>query len=236
MSEERPPNDDVGEVLPGEPARRVEPAPPPHEAEPPPGATQILVIRHGQSEWNALGRGHGWGDPPLSPLGERQAKRAVDALRDRGLEPGVTASDLVRARRTAELVAGELDLGPVSTTPDLREHDIGDWDGKTWDEIERDWPGAKAAWVAEEIDRPPNGETRADFHARVDRAARAVAAEGAGRRLVVAHGGVVRALEHLAGIEPTAIQFLSGRWFSYQDGRLRAGDPFSATPAEGEDF
>jgi probable phosphoglycerate mutase len=228
---------DPGERLTGTPARRDEPPRPPQEAEAPPGATQLLVIRHGQSEWNALGRGHGWGDPPLSRLGEAQARAAVAALATQDLTPGVLASDLVRARRTAELVAGPLGLGPIDTNPDLREHDIGEWDGKTWEEIERDWPGAKDAWVAERIDTPPGGEPRAAFHERVERAVRKLAAERpGGRHLVVAHGGVVRSLERLAGIEPTPIEFLSGRWFSLDDGRLAGGDRFWATPPEGEDF
>jgi probable phosphoglycerate mutase len=227
---------DVGELLTGTPARRVQPRQPPEESDAPPGA-QVLVIRHGQSEWNALGRGHGWGDPPLSPLGEQQARDAVAALASQHLDPGVLASDLARATRTAELVAAPLGLGPVRTTADLREHDIGDWDGRTWDEIEATWPGVKAAWVAEEIETPPGGESRAAFHRRVDQAVRAAVAAGLRRRqLIVAHGGVVRALERLAGIDPTPIEFLSGRWFSIQDGQLRAGDRFWATRPAGVDF
>jgi broad specificity phosphatase PhoE len=207
------------------------------EAQAPPGDTQILVIRHGQSLWNALGRGHGWGNPPLSRMGEAQARSAVARLATQDLTPGVVASDLIRARRTAELVAEPLGLEPVDTTADLREHDIGEWDGKTWEEIERGWPGAKDAWVAERIDTPPGGESRSAFHERVECALRKVAAgRPGGRHLIVAHGGVVRALERLAGIEPTAIEFLSGRWFSFDDGRLRAGDRFWATRPEGEDF
>jgi broad specificity phosphatase PhoE len=228
---------DPGEALTGTPARRGEPARPPGEAQAPPGPVQLLVVRHGQSEWNALGRGHGWGDPPLSELGEDQARGAVAALATQELEPGVVASDLARARRTAELVAGPLGLEPVRTTADLREHDIGEWDGRTWEEIEREWPGAKAEWVAERIDTPPGGESRAAFHQRVERALRqAVEGRPPGRFLIVAHGGVVRALERLAGIEPTPIEFLSGRWFSLDNGQLRAGDSFQATRQRGEDF
>jgi broad specificity phosphatase PhoE len=228
---------DPGEALTGTPARRAEPLRPPDQAEPPPGAMQLLVIRHGQSEWNALGRGHGWGDPPLSSLGEAQARAAVAGLAAQDLTPGVIASDLARAARTAELVAEPLRLGPVQTTADLREHDVGEWDGMTWDEIEQDWPGAKAAWVAERIDTPPGGESRSAFHERVERAVREAAmGRPGGRYLIVAHGGVVRALERLAEIEPTPIEFLSGRWFSFDDGRLRAGDRFWATRPEGADF
>jgi probable phosphoglycerate mutase len=228
---------DPGEALTGTPARRAEPAPPPDRAEAPPGTTQILVIRHGQSEWNALGRGHGWGDPPLSDLGEAQARGAVANLASQGLVPGMVASDLARATRTAELVAEPLGLGPVQTTAGLREHDIGEWDGKTWEEIEREWPDAKAEWVAERIDTPPGGESRSAFYQRVEQAVReAAAGRPPGRYLIVAHGGVVRALERLAGLEPTPIEFLSGRWFSFDDGRLRAGDRFWATKPQGEDF
>lgn len=200
-------------------------------------ATHLLVIRHGQSEWNAAGRGHGWGDPPLSALGREQAQSAVAALSRQGLEPGVVSSDLVRARHTARVLADALDLGPVEVTPDLREHNIGEWDGLTWDEIERTWPGVKARWVSEELDQAPGGEHRADFHARVRRAIDRVARERPGaRRLVVAHGGVVRALEDLAATQRHAIDFLSGRWFIWHRGELRAGEPFLAVQPTGRDF
>jgi glucosyl-3-phosphoglycerate phosphatase len=201
------------------------------------GLVELLVIRHGQSEWNALGRGHGWGDPPLSALGESQAAAAVPALARAGLQPGVAASDLRRARRTAELVAGPLGLDPVTTVAELREHDIGEWDGRTWAEIEADRPGAMAAWVAEQIEQPPGGETRTAFHERVLAGITRVAGDrSGGRTLVVAHGGVVRACERLAGVEPHPIDFLSGRWFAFRDGRLKALDAFQAEPPSGRDF
>jgi glucosyl-3-phosphoglycerate phosphatase len=199
--------------------------------------THLLVIRHGQSEWNALGRGHGWGDAPLSQLGREQAQAAVDALSRQKLQPGVVASDLQRAVHTARIIAEALELHPVTTDRDLREHNIGEWDGLTWDEIEQRWPGSKGRWVREEMDRAPGGESRADFHARVGRAIRRAARDQPGtRRLVVAHGGVVRALEALAGVERHAIAFLSGRWFTWADGALHAGDTFLAAQPVGHDF
>ena len=202
-----------------------------------PSTLELLVIRHGQSQWNALGRGHGWGDPPLSELGETQARAAAAVVAQQGLDPGVVASDLRRARRTAELVAASAGIGPVTTMPELREHNIGAWDGRTWDEIEADWPGAKAAWVAEEIEQPPDGESRKDFHDRVWRAITAIAEQrGRGRVLVVAHGGVVRALEHMGGAQPHPIAFLSGRWFAWVGGRLRAGAVFVPQEPVGRDF
>lgn len=202
-----------------------------------PIVVELLVIRHGQSQWNALGRGHGWGDPPLSRLGEAQAAAAAPALARQRLDAGVVASDLRRARRTAELVAAPLGLGPVTTMAELREHHIGDWDGRTWEEIEVDWPGAKDAWIAEEIERPPGGESSDEFHARVWRAISAIVRlRQRGRVLVVAHGGVVRALERMGGERPRPVAFLSGRWFEWRGGRLRAGSGFRAEAPSGRDF
>ena len=201
------------------------------------GSVELLVIRHGQSEWNALGRGHGWGDPPLSPLGEQQAVAAVPALARQRLDAQVVSSDLRRARRTAELVAEPLGIGPVTTMAGLREHNIGDWDGPTSDEIEVNWPGAKAAWVAEEVDQPPGGESRDQFHARLWQALTDIVRDRQGQRvLVVAHGGVVRALERMGGAKPHPIAFLSGRWFSWTDGRLQAGREFMAEEPTGRDL
>jgi broad specificity phosphatase PhoE len=201
------------------------------------GSVELLVIRHGQSEWNALGRGHGWGDPPLSPLGEQQAVAAVPALARQRLDAQVVASDLRRARRTAELVAEPLGIGPLTTMAGLREHNIGDWDGRTWDEIEVNWPGAKAAWVAEEIDQPPGGESRDQFHARLWQALTDIVRDRQGQRvLVVAHGGVVRALERIGGAKPHPIAFLSGRWFVWNQGDLQAGREFMAEEPTGRDF
>src|SRR5688572_19392365 len=88
---------------------------------------RLLLLRHGQSTWNADGRWQGQADPPLSPLGEEQARDAA-----RRLAPGqfsrVLASDLRRARQTAEILADALRL-PVEVDPDLREIDVGDWQG-----------------------------------------------------------------------------------------------------------
>src|SRR5213078_4235821 len=75
-----------------------------------PPVTSLLLVRHGQSEWNADGRWQGQADPPLSALGEQQAVAATNRLD--GVH-AVWASDLVRARRTAELMAGELGVDVV---------------------------------------------------------------------------------------------------------------------------
>ena len=87
----------------------------------------VLIVRHGQSTWNALGRWQGHADPPLSEFGERQAEAAATHLH---LEfDAVVASDLQRAYRTAELATGERD--DVTRCVEFRERNAGEWEGLT---------------------------------------------------------------------------------------------------------
>ncbi len=186
----------------------------------------MLLIRHGQSTWNAVGRWQGWADPPLSALGEAQAAEAAERLAGKGLRAAV-ASDLVRARRTAEIIAGALDLGPVAIEPDLRERNVGRWSGLTRVEIQARWPEELAAWAAGRIEATPGGEHELAFTTRVLRAAtRLVVSDGAeGDVLVVSHGGVARALDRALGVACPPVGNLGGRWYeSDGNGSLRAGD------------
>ena len=171
---------------------------------------RLLLIRHGQSAWNAQGRWQGWADPPLSETGEAQARDAADRLRDEGLT-AVVSSDLERARRTAELIAEELDLPLLDSVPDLRERDIGDWSGLTTVEIEQGWPGWLALWRAGELERPPNGEAHHELAARVIGALERLA-ELDGCILVVAHGGVIHLVQDRLGVGGNRVGNLCGRW------------------------
>ena len=118
----------------------------------------MLVLRHGQSEWNASGRWQGQADIELTDLGYEQARRAADKL---GQFAAVASSDLQRARVTATIIAESLGLGLLDPDPRLRETDVGEWQGLTHDEIERDWPGHLAAHL-----RPPTFETDASIVTR----------------------------------------------------------------------
>jgi probable phosphoglycerate mutase len=190
---------------------------------------RILLVRHGESEWNSVGRWQGQADSPLSDLGRRQAKAATRAL---GPVDMVACSDLQRARVTAEIIASELGIGPVVVDPDLRERDAGEWSGLTRAEIHEQWPGYlpddpmyRSATPPTEAKRPPGWEP--EDHLR-DRALRAVdrmaALVGDGDVLAVTHGGLIYALEtHLD--EPWhRIPNLGGRWFEAVDGRLELGE------------
>ncbi|MGH9106756.1 MAG: histidine phosphatase family protein [Acidimicrobiales bacterium] len=161
----------------------------------------LLVLRHAQSVWNAAGRWQGWTDAPLSPLGAEQARKAGRALASLGTSPDrVASSDLARARQTAELLAAELGYeGPFVVDPDLREQELGQWNGLTREEIEARWPGQIEARGAGRLDRVPGGETRRAFF---ERAMGALGRLGAGGDdvLAVTHGGVVMALERALGI------------------------------------
>src|SRR3954465_8515375 len=94
--------------------------------------TRVLMVRHGQSTWNALGRWQGQADPPLSDLGRDQARAAARAL---GAMDAVFAPDLHRATETAHIIATDLGIGPVLIDERLRERDAGEWSGLTRDEI-----------------------------------------------------------------------------------------------------
>jgi broad specificity phosphatase PhoE len=89
--------------------------------------TTLLLVRHGETDWNAEGRLQGHTDMPLNDLGRRQARALADELAGDGIE-AVYSSDLARASETAEIVAERLGL-PVGLDPDLREKDWGTWEG-----------------------------------------------------------------------------------------------------------
>ncbi|MGI8777598.1 MAG: histidine phosphatase family protein [Acidimicrobiales bacterium] len=190
-------------------------------------ATRVLLLRHGQSTWNAQGRWQGWSDPPLSELGRAQAAEAAGHLARFGLT-SLTASDLDRARTTASIVADPLGLAPVAIDADLREYHVGDWEGLTRPEIELRWPDHLDAWRNGRLAATPGGETRVAFLVRVTAGlARIGASDDAGQcALVITHGGVIRAVEQLAGGERSAvIDNLAGRWFTLDGGdELRAGE------------
>jgi len=171
---------------------------------------RLLLVRHGESTWNALGRWQGWADPPLSDLGRAQAEAAAPAAAP---VDAVVSSDLQRARETAELMAAILDVGAdhLHVEPDLRERDVGDFTGLTRAEIEERWPGVLSHGNASIARDPRFGETVEALATRVDAALARLAAAFAGQRvLVVTHGGVVRNLERSFGSEPHPLPNLGG--------------------------
>jgi broad specificity phosphatase PhoE len=196
----------------------------------------MLIVRHGESEWNRAGRWQGWEDIALTPAGEAQARARGAALHAAGLRfVGVHTSDLVRAARTAQLLAEALGASGAHREPALRERFGGDWQGRTGREIDTQWPGARAAWRRGDLAGPPGGETDPQVLARVDGAlARIDTTNPPGPVLVVTHHGVVRLLSNRAGVAVTElIPNLGGRWFDW-DGALRAGEALPVLDAPPE--
>jgi broad specificity phosphatase PhoE len=186
--------------------------------------SRLLLLRHGQSEWNAQGRWQGWADPPLSPLGRRQAVEAGRRLHYEGFT-AVAASDLERARRTAELAASTLGLpGDVLIEAALREFDVGFWSGLTRAQIETGWPVEFSDWRAGRRDRAPGGEVRSAFSARLVAGVKRVASTFAGQTvLVISHGGAIGTLERFLGVKPERPAHLGGRWVEATGSTLTAG-------------
>lgn len=178
--------------------------------------TRLLLIRHAESVWNAERRWQGRADPPLSVTGRRDAKRASAALQ--GLVDAVYASPQLRARETAALLTGGID---IHVDDDLREIDIGEFTGLTTDEVNERYADELAAYRSGEADSVPGGETRGAMFQRVMAALDRIAASPHERVLVVTHGGAISTLERHFDIHPgEGAGNLSGRWFEH-DGVLR---------------
>jgi probable phosphoglycerate mutase len=179
--------------------------------------TRILLMRHGQSEWNATGRWQGQADPPLSDLGRRQAREAARAI---GAVDAVWSSDLQRAVETAAIISADIGVGPVVLDPDLRERDAGEYSGLTRAEIEERFPGYLA-----DHRRPPGWEPDEHLLARALRVVHEIAATvPGGDVLAVTHGGLVYTLEAHLGASHARLANTEGRWIAVDRERLRLGD------------
>jgi broad specificity phosphatase PhoE len=186
-------------------------------------STRILLVRHGESEWNASGRWQGWAESSLSELGRRQAFEAASAV---GAVDAIVASDLERAVQTALIVSESIGVGPVVTEPGLRERNVGDWTGLTRDEIEERWPGDLDRWRRGELLEPPGGERNDEILERVEAALRRVGSTfDGGEVLAVSHGGVMRLLEREHGVDqPPVFANLAGLVVDIHGDRIDVGD------------
>lgn len=179
--------------------------------------TSLLLVRHGQSEWNADGRWQGQENPPLTDLGREQARTAAAAV---GAVDAIYASPLDRATTTAMIIAEQLGIGPVVMSAGLMERHAGEWQGLTRDEIEQQYPGYLSAGT-----RPPNWEDDDEVEARVLASLDEIAAtHPGGHVLAVAHAGVIFAVERVIGAEWERLANLGGRWLEHGDGRWTIGE------------
>lgn len=171
--------------------------------------TTLLLARHGETDWNAQGRLQGHTDTLLNDFGRRQARALAEDLAGEEID-AVYASDLARARETAEIIGGRIGL-PVELLVDLREKDWGTWEGLTSTERE----------LVEFA-----GETTEAHRARMLRALRTISERHPeGRVLVVTHGGSVRRVQAAAMGMALPVVENCGVWLvAYEDGAFRAID------------
>lgn len=168
-----------------------------------PAATELILIRHGETDWNRARRFQGHQDVALNEEGLRQAHGAARRLAQRRAEYGLISapgqpaavmytSDLARCRQTAEPVAAALGL-PVLVEPRLRERSFGVLEGLSVDELRRDHAQAFERWLAREPDFAVEGaESLRVFAQRVRSVIDDLVSRHAGRTLVlVTHGGVL---------------------------------------------
>jgi broad specificity phosphatase PhoE len=147
----------------------------------------IVLVRHGETDWNLERRWQGHADPELNDTGRAQAEAVARSLAAKPFD-ALYSSDLVRARETAEIIGRELGL-PIRLDARMREVDVGEWSGLTMPEIEQRYPeGLRrrreggTGWE--------HGESYSAMGDRVVAALRAIAeAHPGGRVLVVTHGG-----------------------------------------------
>ena len=177
---------------------------------------RLVLIRHGQTQWNREGRWQGQADPPLNALGRRQARRAALALRGACLDH-LYSSDLRRAVETAHIIGAELGLAAI---PDarLREIDLGRWQGMLSADIQTQYPEEFRCWHESPLaTRPPDGEDLHTLAARVLEAISEIALRHPGRRVgIVAHElPIAVVMAHVRGVDLAQLRDLipgTGVW------------------------
>jgi broad specificity phosphatase PhoE len=162
---------------------------------------RLILIRHGETDWNATHRWQGFTGPPLNDQGVKQARALAAKLAATPLD-AVYSSDAIRAVQTAEIIAHPRGL-PVRQDVRLREVNFGEWEGLTRDEINGRYAGAFRRWEECKLAAPTGGETDPDMADRVIEALAEIAASHPNERiLVVTSGGPMRAVQaHALGVD-----------------------------------
>lgn len=169
-------------------------------------ATELVLVRHGETAWNRARRIQGHIDIELNDVGHRQARRAGRRL---ATEPiaAIISSDLLRARQTADAIAQACRL-PIEIDARLRERAFGAFEGRGHAELQRDCAADYARWRSREPDfaLPGGGESLAGFQQRVEQVLHEITERHAGARVVVVtHGGVLDAAYRIgSGLAITA--------------------------------
>jgi len=168
------------------------------------GTTILFVVRHGETEWNLLGRQQGHLDSPLTELGIRQAQALTEGLAAKGIE-AIYSSDLGRATQTAEVIAARIGL-TVASERRLRERHLGEMQGLTMTAYRDQNPDEFSRFESRSPEyRFPGGESaRQQYERCVGCCLELASRHTGGKVLVVTHGGVLSSLlRHALGIPLT---------------------------------
>jgi probable phosphoglycerate mutase len=190
--------------------------------------SRLILVRHGETEWNREGRIQGYrADSPLTANGQAQARRLAERLAGEGLL-ALYCSDAGRARQTAAPIAAALGVRIVYDAA-LRERSYGEFEGWTYADLEREQPEAYRKFRSRDPGyAPPGGESGSQFRDRIVATLERIAGTaGAERAAVITHGGVLGvAYRHIVGQSPESgreytlhnasinrIAYSGGRWF-----------------------
>lgn len=159
----------------------------------------FYLVRHGQTDWNKDGKIQGTTDIPLNEAGRCQAEQLANKLKEKNKSvifsktkiDAIYTSPLQRAFETADILAKKEHL-PLRRLFELKERDFGDWEGKTWQQVEKEHTDEFHLWRDQPmIGMPSGGESRGSCEARSARAITKILAETAGDAVIVAHGGII---------------------------------------------
>ena len=197
--------------------------------------THLYLIRHARTAWNLEERNQGWADIPLDAVGQQQARLLAERLSSTHFD-AIYSSPLLRSRQTAEVLAAAHGL-EVRLDGRLRERDLGQWTGLTFDDARLGWPERfEGDW---RLHGPPGGEGQASLVARADAALDdCLAAYPEGTLAVVSHGGILSAyLGHVLGIpieRPASFSFQNAAFARVSIQAASGSDPMVRLLSLGE--
>jgi broad specificity phosphatase PhoE len=170
---------------------------------------RLVLIRHGETDWNVEGRYQGQADPPLNEKGLEQARQLVEELEESGLEV-LYSSPLQRARQTADILADHIEI-PLHIEPRLMEIHQGEWQTRLRSEIENLYPVLFSRWETEPWRvTPPQGEHLSQVQRRVNSAIDEILVRHPGENLgIVTHRIPIALIKiHFQGMDPDIVRTL----------------------------
>lgn len=171
--------------------------------------TTLWLIRHGETEWNVIGRFQGSADEPLNTTGEEQAASLAPRLATMNFD-AIYASDMLRVQQTAQHALNG-DMSRIQSDARLRELTFGKWEGLTWDDIKAQYPDELNLWLENRNENPHGGDKLPDVAHRLTDFLSEIRAnhDKDEHILIFAHGGI------LAIVITLLIDVDSAKWWQF---------------------